>query len=353
VQRTRPQIRMNNKNYKSSGSQTVTVKEDGVPPVYIGEVKPEFVYVDYNQPHWKRKKLLMTKYPDALEKYGHHYPLSALYIVLIVLLQTAVTYLVHESSYLTIFIVGYTVGAVADHAMWVLIHDCTHNAVLGSNTGNLFMHVVANIPLFWPSALSFRYYHLMHHANLNTTYGDPDVPSEIENKIFGHSALGKITWLLLFPYIQAARMIRYQKKAAGIDFWTSLSFVVQVVYNSAVYYYWGLPAVVYLLISTTFAVGLHPLGARWIAEHYASQPKQETYSYYGVLNKVSFNIGYHNEHHDLPMVPWVHLPKLTKNYSEFYKDLITHPSYLGVLFNFFFDSRFTLETRVVRPYKGN
>jgi hypothetical protein len=85
------------------------------------------------------------------------------------------------------------------------------------------MHVVANIPLFWPSALSFRYvsrdleiskaphqltcarryYHLMHHANLNTTYGDPDVPSEIENKIFGHSALGKITWLLLFPYIQA------------------------------------------------------------------------------------------------------------------------------------------------------
>jgi hypothetical protein len=34
-------------------------------------------------------------------------------------------------------------------------------------------------------------------------------------------------------------MIRYQKKAAGIDFWTSLSFVVQVVYNSAVYYYWG------------------------------------------------------------------------------------------------------------------
>lgn len=45
--------------------------------------------------------------------------------------------------------------------------------------------------------------------------------------------------------------------------------------------------------------------------------------------------------------------KLTKNYSEFYKDLITHPSYLGVLFSFFFDSRFTLETRVVRPYNGN
>jgi len=47
----------------------------------------------------------------------------------------------------------------------------------------------------------------MHHANLNTTYGDPDVPSELENKLFGHSALGKITWLFLFPYIQAVRSI--------------------------------------------------------------------------------------------------------------------------------------------------
>jgi fatty acid desaturase len=67
-----------------------------------------------------------------------------------------------------------------------------------------------------------------------------------------------------------------------------------------------------LVASFFFSVGLHPLGARWIQEHYLTKGEQETYSYYGVFNKVAFNVGYHNEHHDFPSVPWNKLPQIRK-----------------------------------------
>lgn len=110
---------------------------------------------------------------------------------------------------------------------------------------------------------------------------------------------------------------------------------------------WQAP--VYLVLSSLFAIGLHPLGARWIAEHYATHRDQETYSYYGCLNWVSFNIGYHNEHHDLPRVPWVYLPRVSRVAPEFYRSLATHASYCRLLYRFIMDPKFTLETRIIHP----
>ena len=85
----------------------------------------------------------------------------------------------------------------------------------------------------------------------------------------------------------------------------------------------------------------------FIAEHYCltsdtsytNDPlkAQDTFSYYGSLNWILYNGGYHIEHHDFPKIPFRRIKKLHEIAGEYYKDLPHHTSYLKVLFTFIFN----------------
>jgi sphingolipid delta-4 desaturase len=132
------------------------------------------------------------------------------------------------------------------------------------------------------------------------------------------------------------------------DRWYVANLVAQVGFIGALWAMAGWHAVLYLTLSSIFAIGLHPVGARWIQEHYLSFPNQETFSYYGPLNRVAFNVGYHNEHHDLMTVAWSRLPKVRAAAPEFYDSLHAHRSWTRLLLRFISDPALSLYSRRVR-----
>jgi sphingolipid delta-4 desaturase len=130
--------------------------------------------------------------------------------------------------------------------------------------------------------------------------------------------------------------------------WIFLNLLCALAYDAAIVFFCGWAGLCYLAFSFAFSIGLHPVGARWVQEHYTNNPDQETYSYYGPINRLCLNMGYHNEHHDFPTIPWNNLPKLRALAPEYYDTLKSHPSWSGLLFQFIFDPEFTLFCRVER-----
>lgn len=87
-----------------------------------------------------------------------------------------------------------------------------------------------------------------------------------------------------------------------------VTIVLQIVFDVVIYWTMGWRSLVYLVIGTVLAMGLHPVAGHFISEHYMFEQGYETYSYYGPLNYITFNVGYHNEHHDFPNIPGSRLP---------------------------------------------
>ncbi|MBI3801969.1 MAG: fatty acid desaturase [Deltaproteobacteria bacterium] len=299
------------------------------------------------QIHTHRRKDIIKRYPEVRLLFGS-YPLSALLMVGLVALQWALAWLLHEQPWYVILLVAYLGGAVLNHALYVLIHEATHNLIFDTPALNKICGLSCDFALIVPSALSFRKYHLLHHQHLNEMGMDPDVVSPFEGRLIGHGPLRKALWLALLSVSQALRPLKVPGQAF-IDPWIFGNIAAQIGVNSVLWWYVGWGGLVYLLLSTFFALGLHPLGGRWIQEHYYVMGKpQETYSYYGPLNWVMFNMGFHNEHHDFPMVAWSRLPQLYRLAPEFYQPLFAYRSYTWLLLKFIFDERISTFSRWVR-----
>ena len=307
----------------------------------------DFRRVTWPEPHPARTRALLAAHPEARSLCGHA-PSSVLWVVALVAAQLGLAWALRDSPWWLVLAAAWGVGAFADHALWVLIHECAHNLVFRSPAANAIASMVANLPIVFPGAIAFRKYHLLHHAYQGEEALDADLSSPLEARLVGNSAWRKALWLLFFFAAQALRVPRL-RRIRLFDRWYVANVAVQVLFAAAVVVVAGWGALAYLLLASMFAIGLHPVGARWIQEHYLTgQGDQETFSYYGPLNRVSFNVGFHNEHHDLMRVPWSRLPALRRLAPELYEPLQHHRSWTLLLLRFIFDRRLSLYSRAVR-----
>jgi sphingolipid delta-4 desaturase len=268
----------------------------------------------------------------------------------LVVFQIAAAVALRHAPWWALLLAAYIVGAVANHALLVLIHECTHNLVWKGSRGNRILAILANVPIIFPAAMSFRTYHLLHHKYQGDLDYDADLPGPTEARVVGNSSLRKTIWLLFFFAVEGIVRPLRLKKVRLIDAWSIANTLAMLVVATGVVFLAGWTGLLYLLLSTCFGVGLHPVGARWIQEHFVMRVGQETYSYYGPWNRLAFNVGYHNEHHDLMTVPWSRLPRLRAAAPEFYDGLYAHRSWTRLLFRFLFDRKLTLYSRVVRSH---
>lgn len=191
---------------------------------------------------------------------------------------------------------------------------------------------------------------------------DTDLPTALE-AIFLDSVAGKAffcTFQILFYALRP--MFIYRLPFTKIH---AVNVAAQLVFDYCLVQYASGRALGYLILSSFLAGSLHPCAGHFIAEHYVfSRPEPntldpkngipipETYSYYGPLNLLTYNVGLHNEHHDFPAIPWTRLPKLKAIASEFYDDLPRHTSWVYVIWQFVMDKQVGLWCRVKRKEGG-
>ena len=318
----------------------------------IAETVPraEFAQSNTPPPHRARAKQILATHPEVRGLFERD-RWSALWTVLLVALQVAIGIglTLFKVPWWAIIVVAYAFGAFANHALFVLIHDFTHNVVFRKANANRLGSIFANIAIVFPAAIGFRNHHLLHHKYLGIPGLDADVPTRSETRWVRNSWWRKTIWLGMYWAVQAFMRPATVKAIRTVDAWAVFNAAAMVAAIAPIVWFFGWWPVAYLFLSTLFSLGVHPVGARWVQEHFVFREGQETYSYYGPLNKLSFNMGYHNEHHDFPSVAWTRLPGIRAAAPEFYEELTAHTSWTRLLFHVLFSRNFRLHNRIVRP----
>eukprot|EP00040_Diaphanoeca_grandis_P038726 m.257192 g.257192 ORF g.257192 m.257192 type:complete len:356 (-) comp35052_c0_seq1:72-1139(-) len=314
------------------------------------KIKPgEFQWSDRQEPHALRRTAILKAHPEIQSLFG---PCSKTKwkVLVSVIFQTMMAYKLRNVSLNVLLFFAYFVSGTLNHMMTLALHELSHNLGFKTRWLNRWLAIVGNCTMGLPAAVQFKRYHLEHHKYQGEDEIDVDVPTYIEGQMFKFW-IGKFVWVLLQPAFYSLRPLMVKPKVPGK--WELINAVVVLTYDYLIYQYCGINGLIYLIGGLLLGMGLHPVAGHFIAEHYVLNPGFETMSYYGPLNWVTYNVGYHNEHHDFPNIPGSRLHQLRSMAPEFYDTLPQYESWSEVIFKYIWKSEITPFSRVKRNTMTN
>jgi len=296
---------------------------------------------------------LIAKNPQVIKMVGHE-PRTKWIVLACVSLQIILAYASKGLNLLPFLAITYTLGATLNQALFLAIHEISHNLAFKSPAANRLLSVFANLPIGIPYAIVFRHYHLAHHRDFGVAGVDTDLPSEWETWIVSGSAtckldhsLRKLAYMTLHVFAYSLRPLFVNRLLFPVNAWVAFNFGVQAAFDAMIVYCAGWNMLVYLILSTFIAGSLlHPCSSHFLAEHYTDNRDIETYSHYGFLNRLTFNVGYHREHHVLPGVPWSRLQRLREIIDRDISPAPQHTSWCNLLLRFLVSDSFSVYNRV-------
>jgi sphingolipid delta-4 desaturase len=313
--------------------------------------------------HLERKKQILEKHPEVRQLIGTN-PWTAVVFLIPFTLQMLLCCYVESAPFWQLVVLSYTVGSFLSSGMGVLGHEGAHGLVFANPRWlNKLFACIAFTPVFiGPFGNYWAVEHMYHHqvvVDKMNRYGPQQSGlffKLIVTLLFIH--LLSLVFFITSSTLMAVCVVTITMKLLGlrkkffvekfalppyknfpqiIGKWFVVNQIITNGFFFSVYYFIGPWAVLYLYLSISWANSLHPLGMRQVQEHYLRKKDQPTNSVYGLTQPLVFNVGYHNEHHDFPNIPWNRLPKLHRLAPEFYNTLFYYNSYNEVLYNFLFD----------------
>ncbi|GME91915.1 unnamed protein product [Ambrosiozyma monospora] len=288
----------------STPSKTTTpIPHDphAAPPFEAHDVQRilDFYWTNAKDPHTIRRKEILKKYPKVTKLCGHE-PLTKYISFCVVMLQLSLAYYLRNTSPLSFkfLALAYGIGGFCNQNCFLCIHELSHNLGFKKPLHNKLFSIFVNIPIGIPYSASFLPYHQLHHKFLGDETYDTDLPTKFE-AMFLSSVLGKAFFATFQIFFYALRpMFITQIKFTYIHL---LNVIAQFFVDYLMIKFWGPKSVLYFVLSSFFAGSLHPTAGHFVSEHYIFKPPKnyhafvdtppiETYSYYGLLNLVTWNV---------------------------------------------------------------